>query len=79
MASEEGTTLASMGEKGVNWNDAGPNDIGLDGKPAKYVPIQRPSGEKPLNNRWGNRALRKDEGLPLLLGGADGCEGSRRL
>ncbi|UUZ83872.1 extracellular solute-binding protein [Paenibacillus sp. P26] len=53
LASEEGTTLASMGEKGVNWNDAGPNDIGLDGKPAKYVPIQRPSGEKPLNNRWG--------------------------
>ncbi|ULL16848.1 extracellular solute-binding protein [Paenibacillus sp. H1-7] len=53
LASEEGTTLATMGEKGVNWDVASANDKGLDGQPAKYVPVQRPKGEKPLNNKWG--------------------------
>ncbi|GMK38612.1 sugar ABC transporter substrate-binding protein [Paenibacillus sp. CCS19] len=55
LATEEGTTLETMGEEGVNWKKADATDIGLDGNPAAYATIQRESkpDDKPLNNAWG--------------------------
>ncbi|MBD0384057.1 extracellular solute-binding protein [Paenibacillus sedimenti] len=54
LATDEGTTRETMGEKGVQWNDGTASDLDLDGKQAKYKPIPLKGDEsKKLNNAWG--------------------------
>lgn len=53
LATEEGTTRALKGIKGVDWTDPTPSDLDLDGKPAKYKPIEIPNlGPKRNNTVW---------------------------
>lgn len=54
MATEEGTTRALKGVKGVDYADPTPSDLDLDGKPAKYKLLDASKmGPKHDNTQWG--------------------------
>jgi putative aldouronate transport system substrate-binding protein len=51
--SPQGMVRSQYGVKGVDWEPAGPNDVGLGGQKPLYKEITRPANAKPTNNYWG--------------------------
>ena len=50
MYSQEGTIFHSLGQEGIDWKKADGTQLGLDGKPAKLVPVPRADSD-PMKNK----------------------------
>lgn len=56
MNSEEAFWVARYGEEGVDWERAGPNDVGIDGQPAKIKLLSNVTNGTQTNKIWGYMA-----------------------